>query len=154
MSKAIAPIGIAILAVLALTAMPSASLAQAGSTGGTVGKQDKSVSGGSGSAVAPLKKNIAPSEASQSPIKSSCRNVVGEWKWYLGLTVTTFSADGALKNSSGAATGTWMCTGAAISGIWTNGAKEHYTLSPDGNSLLVNSSWGGGITFAATRESH
>jgi hypothetical protein len=147
----------AVLVIFAINVLaPVAAFAQMqpGSTGGNVGRQDKSVSGGSGSVVAPPKKNIAPLEASQSPVKSSCRNVVGEWKWYLGLTVTTFSADGALRNSSGAATGTWTCAGAAISGTWTNGAKERYTLSPDGNSLLVNSSWGGGVTFAATRQSH
>ena len=46
MRKAIAPIGIAVLAALIVTATSSASLAEAGSTGGSVGKTDKSVSGG------------------------------------------------------------------------------------------------------------
>jgi hypothetical protein len=46
MGKAIAPMGIAVLAALVVIATPSASLAQAGSTGGSVGKTDKSVSGG------------------------------------------------------------------------------------------------------------
>ena len=46
MRKAIAPMGIAILAALVVTATSSAALAQAGSTGGSVGKTDKSVSGG------------------------------------------------------------------------------------------------------------
>jgi hypothetical protein len=46
MGKAIAPMGIAVLAALVVSATSSASLAQAGSTGGSVGKTDKSVSGG------------------------------------------------------------------------------------------------------------
>ena len=46
MRKAIAPMGIAVLAALVVIATSSASLAQAGSTGGSVGKTDKSVSGG------------------------------------------------------------------------------------------------------------
>jgi hypothetical protein len=154
MRPAVTPSAVAILcAIVALPLTNHVALAQAGSAGGSVGKQDKSVSGASGSAVAPPKKNTVPSAASQSPIKSSCRNVVGEWKWYHGLIVVTFSADGVLRNTL-PDHGTWTCAGGVLSGVWDTGVKEQYTLSPDGNSLLVNSSWGGGVTFAATRQNH
>ena len=45
MRKAVAPIGIAVLAALVVIATSSAALAQAGSNGGSGGKTDRSVSG-------------------------------------------------------------------------------------------------------------
>jgi len=124
-----------------------------GNTGGTVGKQDKSASGGVGAVQGTPKASAAPAEAAQAASKSSCRNVVGTWRWYLGLSETTYLADGTARHSSGV-TGTWKCVGPAIAAVWTNGVNEHDTLSPDGNSLFVNSTSNGGVSFVATRESH
>jgi hypothetical protein len=150
---------VAIMLVTVALSVPFAgtAFAQAGSTGGTLGNTDKSISG---DREAPRhereepRKKAAPKEASHTASGSSCGNIVGTWKWYFGLSQTTYLADGTSRNTFGT-TGTWQCAGNAISGEWSNGSvKEHYVLSPDGDILFVHSSWGGGVSFAATREGH
>ena len=146
------PLGIALSATGA-----SGAFAQAGSTGGTIGKTDKSISGDREEPRherAEPRKKPAPKETSHTASGSSCRNIVGTWKWYLGLSQTTYLADGTSRSTFGT-TGTWQCAGNGISGEWSNGSiKEHYVLSPDGDILFVRSSWNGGVSFAATREGH
>jgi hypothetical protein len=131
------------------------AFAQAGSTGGTLGNTDKSISG---DREQPRReeprKRVTPKESNHTASGSSCRNIVGTWKWYLGLGQTTYLADGTSRSTFGT-TGTWQCAGNAISGEWSNGSiKEHYVLSPDGDTLFVHSSWNGGVSFTATREGH
>src|ERR1700733_10617305 len=86
-----------ILAAMVLA--PAVAVSQVpGSTGGSVGKQDKSVSGGTGTSqaqpTARSGKNNAPAQTA-----GSCRNVVGTWKWYLGLSETVYFSDGSIRHS-------------------------------------------------------
>jgi hypothetical protein len=77
--------------------------------------------------------------------------VVGTWKWYLGLSETVYFSDGSIRHSSGVM-GRGNCSGSDITASYTNGVTERDKLSPDGDSLFVNSSWNGGVSFIATRE--
>lgn len=144
---------VAITCLIALLATDQMAFAQAGSIGGTIGKTDKSASGGEGQPHSRAKPQKDKTDATRAIRSSSCRDIVGTWKWYLGLSETTFLADGSARHSAGA-TGKWQCVGSAISAVWSNGVKEHYVLSPDGNSLSVDTSWNGGAAFVVTRESH
>jgi len=144
------------MALLALShlafANASSALAQAGSTGGTIGKQDKSISGGVDAETpraAPDPKRPATKARDTSP-DHSCNRVVGNWTWYLGLTETVFNQDGSARNSGGA-TGTWTCTGATVTATWNIGSTDRGTISHDGNSLAVVSTYHGGVKFTATR---
>jgi hypothetical protein len=148
-----ASIGIALLTLSHLAfANVSSALAQAGSTGGTVGKQDKSISGGAEAdrpRAAPHSKRSA-AKTQETPSGHSCNAIVGTWSWYRGVTEMTFFKGGTMRNSSGP-TGTWVCTNgrSARSGDFVS--KEQYTVSQDGKSMFVTSTWGGGVTFTATR---
>ena len=144
---------VAIGCLIGLVATDRIALGQAGSVGGTIGKTDKSVSGGEEQPHSRAKPQKDKTDATPATRSSPCRDIVGTWKWYLGLSETTFLADGSARHSSGA-TGKWQCVGSAISAVWSNGVKEHYVLSPDGNSLSVDTSWNGGVSFVVTRESH
>jgi hypothetical protein len=64
MRKAIAPMGIAVLAALVVIATPSASLAQAGANSSSAGKTDKSVSGGEAPHAPAISQKPPPSGAS------------------------------------------------------------------------------------------
>jgi hypothetical protein len=147
-------IGIALLALSHLTfANLTSAFAQAGNTGGTIGKQDKSISGGEQAntpraALHPKQSITKPRETSSG---NSCNRIVGTWTWYLGLTETVFFKGGTARNSFGP-TGTWSCASTTINVVWDNGVREHYSISQEGSSMVVSSSWGGGITFTATRK--
>ena len=130
---------------------PCVAQVQPGSTGGSIGKIDKSVSGGEEAnqpRVAPHPKR--ETGAQQTSSGQSCNGLVGTWSWYRGVTEMTFLKAGTMRNSSGAA-GTWICTGgrSARSGDFIS--KEQYTVSQDGKSMFVTSTWGGGVTFTATK---
>jgi hypothetical protein len=132
----------------------SGAFAQAGSTGGTLGKTDKSVAGERDDEP-PQTHRISrppprPKDKAVSAQDSSCKDIVGTWKWYLGLSQTTFLADGSAHNSAGAA-GTWKCNGASVTATWEGGVVDRYSVSRDGDSLFATSSWGGGVSFAASR---
>jgi hypothetical protein len=139
------------IALLApMTAIPQTP----GSMGGSVGKQDKSISGSDESSrpapAATSKKSAKPKEPVQTASKSSCQKIVGTWKWHLGLQAMTFSADGQVRSSLGV-TGTWTCSPAGLRASYSNAVNEQYTVSPDGDLMFVKTSWGGGISFTATR---
>jgi hypothetical protein len=149
-------IGIALLALLHFAlANASAALAQAGSTGGIIGKQDKSISGDEEAdrprAVPHPKRPAAKAQERSSA--NSCSRIVGTWSWYRGVTEMTFLKGGTLRSSTGAIA-TWTCTsGRSARSLGSNGSKEQYTVSQDGKSMFVTSTWGGGVTFTATRRS-
>ena len=148
-----ASIGIAVLALAHLAfANVSSALAQAGSIGGTIGKQDKSISGGEEAdrpRAAPHPKRPA-AKAQETSSGHSCSRIVGTWSWYLGVTETVFNQNGTVRNSGGN-TGKWTCAGATVRNEWVSGDTERYTISPDGNSMSVVSTWHGGTRFTATR---
>lgn len=142
----------AIAAIGCLLLVSPALAQQAGSAGGVVGKTGKSLSGGEAASPRsrpPQEKRAAPAPRKESG--ASCRDIVGTWKWYLGVTRMVFSSDGTVSNTDGN-TGTWRCTGAATSSaVYANRVKESYSISKDGNSLFVSSTWRGGTAFTATR---
>jgi hypothetical protein len=146
-------IGIALLALSLLAlAYASSAFAQAGSTGGTIGKTEKSISGGEDTdrpRAAPLAKRPAAKEQETSS-GGSCGRIVGRWSWYLKLTESVFDQNGTARNSGGA-TGNWTCAGATIRIAWNNGYVDRATVSPDGKSISVVSTWGGGINFIGRR---
>lgn len=139
-----------LLAFLIFLASGSAALGQAGSTGGTIGKQDKSISGGEEAArphaASPAKR---PAANTRETSGDSCGKIVGTWIWYRGVSETVFDQSGAMRNTFN--TGRWTCAGAAIRAKWATGDTESYTLSPDGSSMSVVSTWNGGVRFTATR---
>lgn len=147
-----ASIGIVLLALSHLGfANASSVLAQAGSIGGSIGKVDKSISGGDEVVrprVAPQPKR--PTAKPRESSGQSCGRIVGTWRWYLGMTQTVFNQNGTLRNTDGN-TGRWACAGADVRAEWASGDTEHYTISSDGNSMLVVSTWRGGTSFTATR---
>jgi hypothetical protein len=149
-------IGIALLALsFSAFAHVSSALAQAGSTGGTIGKTEKSISGSEDTdrpRAAPLAKRPAAKEQETSS-GGSCGRIVGRWSWYLNLTESVFHKDGTAGHSSGA-TGRWSCTGGTVSvvwGDWGNARTDRIAVSPDGNTISVDSPWGGGIRFKGRR---
>jgi hypothetical protein len=119
-----------------------------GSVGGAIGKQDKSISGDEENTprVVPHPKRQDASTSSGHP----CSAIVGTWSWYRGVTEMTFLQGGILRSSTGA-TAAWTCTNKRSAQSVGKGSKEQYTVSQDGKSMLVISTWGGGITFTATR---
>jgi hypothetical protein len=123
---------------------------QPGSVGGTIGKQDKSISGDEENTrvAPPLKRRDATTQPTSSG--HPCSAIVGTWSWYRGVTQMTFLQGGTLQSSTGA-TATWTCTNKRSAQSVGKGSKEQYTVSQDGKSMHVISTWGGGITFTATR---
>jgi hypothetical protein len=146
---------IRIALALSYLALANSALAQAGSTGGTVGKTEKSISGGEDAdrpRAAPLAKRPAAKEQETSPGRS-CGRIVGRWSWYLNLTESVFHKDGTAGHSGGA-TGRWTCAGGTVSVVWGDGGNartDRITVSPDGNTISVDSPWGGGIMFKGKR---
>jgi hypothetical protein len=116
------------------------AIAQAGSTGGTVGKQDKSISG----SEEPAKPKSRPHKAASAPAEgksksSGCGNVVGTYKWYLGMTSTAIDSDGTTTNSYGgnrANRGNWTCDNGQVTIVWKNGYVDHLTPKPGGFSVV------------------
>jgi hypothetical protein len=154
------PLGIALSAAGAF-----AAFAQAGSTGGTLGNTDKSISGDreehrhseERSEEPPQQRHIPrpvpfpPKDTAAGARDSSCKDIVGTWKWYLGVIEVTFLANGSGHTTVGDV-GTWKCNGTSVSATWSNGTiHDRYSLSRDGNSLFATSSWGGGVSFTASR---
>lgn len=155
--KQLASIGIAVLALSHLAfANVSSTLAQAGSIGGTVGKQEKSISGREETdrpRVAPHPKRPT-SKAQETSSDHSCGWIVGRWSWYRG-NESVFYGDGSARHSPSGAAGKWTCAGDTISVVWshrgTRRATNRITVSQDGNSIFVASSWGQGAKFTGTR---
>jgi hypothetical protein len=127
----------------------SSAHAQAGSAGGSIGNDNKSVSGDRPRVASHPKRSAAkPQETSSG---HSCSAIVGTWSWYRGVTTMTFLKDGTLQSSIGT-TSAWTCnSGQSARSSGGGGSKEQYVVSHDGKTMLVNSSWGGGIRFTATR---
>jgi hypothetical protein len=150
-------IGIVTLA-MSLSAFADVSwvLAQAGSIGGTIGKQDKSISGGEEvdrQRAAPLPKRSAAS-ARETASGRSCNRIVGTWSWYPSINDAIFHKDGTALHPSSGTTGKWSCAGNTVNVVWSNGGTartDRMTLSQDGNGIFVDSPYGGGIKFTATR---
>jgi hypothetical protein len=134
-----------------MLSVSAAAQLQPGSTGGTVGKQDKSISGGEERdrprAASHPKQSATKSQETSSG--SACGRIVGRWLWYLGITETVFDQNGTAHNSGH--TGKLTCAGATIRIAWDHGYVDHATVSPDGRSISVVSTWGGGLRFTATR---
>lgn len=149
--------GIAVLALshLALANLSSA-LAQAGSIGGTIGKQDKSISGSEEAdrpRAVPRPKQ-PPASAEQTSPGHSCGRIVGRWSWYLGVSELVFHKDGTALHPASGTAGKWTCAGNTVNVVWgTGGAArtDRITVAQDGNSILVVSPWGGGVTFTGKR---
>jgi hypothetical protein len=138
--------------VVAMLASPCFAQVQPGSTGGSIGKTEKSISGGADAdrpRAAPLAKRPAANEQETSS-GGSCGRIVGTWSWYLKLTESVFDQNGAARNSGGTS-GNWTCAGATIRIAWANGYVDRATVSPDGKSISVVSTWGGGINFIGRR---
>jgi hypothetical protein len=141
--------------VVAMLSSPCAAQVQPGSTGGSIGKTEKSISGGADADrphAAPLAKRPAAKEQETSS-GGSCGRIVGRWSWYLHLTETVFHKDGTAGNSGGAK-GRWTCAGGTVNVAWGDGGKastDRMTLSPDGNSISVDSPWNGGVSFIGRR---
>ena len=148
-------IGMVLLA-LSGSANLSAAFAQAGSIGGTVGKQDKTISGSEEAdrwrpAPHPKPQAAKPQESASG---HSCNRIVGRWSWYLGVSDSVFHKDGSALHPASGTPGKWICAGDTVSVVWgTGGASrtDRITLLPDGNSIFVDSPWGGGIKFTGTR---
>jgi hypothetical protein len=150
-----ASIGFALVALSQLAlANASSVLAQSGSTGGTIGKQDKSVSGGDeadGPHAAPRSKPSATPKVASSG--SSCSRIIGTWKWGggLGLTKMVFDQNGTVRQTLTGSAGSWSCASTIVKTVFANGSTDRITISRDGNSLSVTTTWGGGSSFKATR---
>jgi hypothetical protein len=128
------------------------AFAQAGSIGGVVGKRDKSISGGAEEDAPRPAPHPRPqhSVATQSPTSGPCDAIVGKWLWYRSLSTMTFIKDGTFRSNFGVAAN-WTCAGTRSARSDSNGVKEEYKISQDGKSMHVDSTWGGGVTFTATR---
>ncbi len=127
------------------------ALAQAGSTGGVIGKQEKSISGGVEAdrpPAAPRSKRPAANSREASS-GAACSRIVGTWKWGggLGLTQMVFSQNGTVRQSLTGSSGSWSCAGTMVKTAFTNGSTDRITLSRDGNSAAVVTTWGGGHSF-------
>jgi len=121
----------------------SPAMAQAGSTGGTVGKQDKSVSGGEEQAEPKSRPHKSPVVADK-PKSSGCGNVVGAYKWPVGIT--TIKSGGVATGIPGVQ-GTWTCANGEVTIVWNNGYTDHLTPIPGGFSAVNNV----GMQFTAPR---
>ena len=130
---------------------PCVAQVQPGSTGGSIGKTDKSISGGEEAnqprATPHPKREAGPQQTSSS---NSCA-LVGTWSWYRGLTEMTFLPGGTMRSSVGSVGSTWTCTGKRTARSIASGNKEQYAIAQDGKSMFVTSTWGGGVTFTATK---
>jgi hypothetical protein len=149
--------GIVTLAISLLAfADVSPALAQAGSVGGTIGKQDKSISGGEEAdrpRAAPLPKRSATSPRETSSGRY-CNRIVGTWSWYPSINDSIFHKDGTALHPSSGTTGKWSCAGNTVNVLWSYQGTlrtDRMTLSQDGNSIFVDSPYGGGIKFTGTR---
>jgi hypothetical protein len=150
-------IGVVLLALAhAGSANWSAAFAQAGSIGGSVGKQDKTISGSEEAdrpRAAPHP-NPPAAKPHESASGRSCSRIVGRWSWYLGVSDSVFHRDGSALHPASGTPGKWTCTGDTVSVVWGTGGSsrtDRITLLPDGNSIFVDSPWGGGIKFTGTR---
>jgi hypothetical protein len=150
-------IGMVLLALShAGSANLSAAFAQAGSIGGSVGKQDKTISGSEEAgrpraAPHPTPPAAKPHESSSGRF---CGRIVGRWSWYLGVSDSVFHRDGSALHPASGTPGKWTCAGDTVSVVWGTGGSsrtDRITLLPDGNSIFVDSPWGGGIKFTGTR---
>jgi len=143
-----------LLAILIFLAGGSLAFGQAGSIGGTIGKQDKSISGGGDTdrpRAAPQPK--PPAAKGQEP-EHSCGKIVGRWSWYLGVSESVFYKSGSAAHPASGSTGKWTCAGDTVSVVWSYQGTvrtDRITVSQDGNSIFVDSPWGGGIKFTGTR---
>jgi hypothetical protein len=128
----------------------SSALAQAGSTGGSIGNDEKSISGDRPRAAPRLKQ---PAAKDQEP-KHSCDRIVGRWSWYLGVSESVFYKGGSAAHPVSGSTGKWTCSGNTVSVVWLyqgTTRTDRITVSQDGNSIFVDSPWGGGVKFTGTR---
>lgn len=141
-----------LLVGLFAVAQQERAFAQAGSVGGIVGKRDKSISGSTEEAR-PRQASHSKrghSDAAQTPSGGPCDAILGTWLWYRGVSTMTFTRDGTIRNSFGT-TASWTCAGTRSARSGSNGIKEEYKISQDGKSMHVDSTWGGGVTFTATK---
>jgi hypothetical protein len=120
-----------ICSMLALLPAATTALAQAGSTGGTIGKQDKSVSGGEERTVP---KRSARPTGSRETHSTACGKLAGVWSWFVNGDVF-IKADGTFAQPQARLTGTWLCDGTNVVMLWSHGATDRLTLSPDGMHL-------------------
>lgn len=152
--RRLASIGIALLVLSHLFfANASSALAQAGSAGGTIGKQDKSISGGA-EADTPRTMFRARRPATHSQETSSgpaCSRIAGSWKWGYGLTTMVFDQNGTVRSLTTGNTGTWSCAGTIVKTVFASGSTDRITISKDGNSASVTTTWGGGHSFEVKR---
>jgi hypothetical protein len=146
-----------VLCILIVGTFSVSSIAQVqpGSAGGTIGKQDKSISSGEDvdrpRAVTPSKRPAAKAQETNH----SCNRIVGTWSWYLGVSVSVFHKDGSAAHPVSGSTGKWSCTGDQVNVVWSYQGTlrtDHITVAQDGNSILVVSPYGGGITFTGKRQ--
>src|SRR5580700_11199663 len=134
---------------------PCFAQVQPGSTGGSIGKIDKSISGVGEEAnqprVTPHPKREAGGQQTSSG--QACA-LVGTWLWYRGVTEMTFLPGGTMQsNVTGRLANKWTCTGKRTArSVSNDGGHEEYTVAQDGKSMFVTSTWGGGVTFTATRQ--
>jgi hypothetical protein len=151
-----ASIRITLLAILHLAfANASSAFAQAGSVGGTIGNQDKTISGGEQAdrpRAAPHPKRAATnsSETSSGP---ACSRIVGTWSWGYGVTEMVFYANGTVRQSVTNNRGSWTCAGSVVTSVFASGDRDRISMSKDGNSASVTTTWAGGHTFSVTRRS-
>jgi hypothetical protein len=121
------------------------ALAQAGSTGGTAGKQYKGASGGEEQGEPKSQRPKSASlPAASTPKSSGCGNVVGAYKWPVGIT--TIKSGGVATGIPGVQ-GTWMCANGQVTIVWNNGYTDHLTPIPGGFSAVNNL----GMQFTAPR---
>ena len=151
-----ASIGIASLALSHLAfANTSSVLAQAGSVGGTIGNQDKTVSGG-GEADRPRAvphPKRAATNSSETSSGAGCGRIVGTWSWGYGVTEMVFYQNGTVRQSITNNRGSWTCAGTVVNSVFASGDRDRISLSTDGNSASVTTTWAGGHTFSVTRRS-
>jgi hypothetical protein len=125
---------------------------QPGSVGGAIGKQDKSISGGAEEntpRAAPHAKRQATSRETSSG--SACSRIVGTWSWGYGVSEMTFNQNGTVRQCVTGNKGTWTCSGSVVTSVFVTGDRDRITLSRDGNSASVTTTWAGGMTFAVRR---
>jgi hypothetical protein len=137
-------------------AAPCFAQVQPGSTGGSIGKTDKSVSGGeANNPPTSTHPKRVDRDARQTSSGQSCNGLVGTWLWYRGVTEMTFLPGGTMQsNVVGPIAAKWTCTGKRTARSMSNdGSHEQYTIAQDGKSMFVTSTWGGGVTFTATKRS-
>jgi len=99
--------------------------------------------------AAPHAKRQATSRETSSG--SACSRIVGTWSWGYGVTEMTFNQNGTVRQSISGNKGTWTCSGSVVTSVFVTGDRDRITLSRDGNSASVTTTWAGGMTFAVRR---